>query len=1544
MGAVVQEVFGYLMRESGFVERTRSWLGRDPRRLAFQVALSRTYATFARHYPQWTAQLFDEHFLRGRAVPLLARCLEQGDPPDPAELTEAWADQLGLTGYVRERHLVTVTPVSAAFLGWLEKELRAQDEFRPLFEGRILDSIVESSAQTEHAVQQLRQDLQATLTRAAEYRTPAHQAQATSDNADATAVSRVFFGGDYATLEEFYLSPDEVFERVQVGDFVGRTWLEGDLDAFLGSNDRGAWLLVGEAGIGKTSFLAHLARERGYPHFFAEQAPGDSNLPRALQSIAAQLISRFRLEPYVGRNTLPHELNAYPDFVARLLRDAARKLGASERLVIVLDALDEAGVAPGGNVLGLPRQLPKGVYLVLSQRSEPVPLSVEPMPHRADLRAGEPDNQRDVASYLRSVVADPTVLAHVRARGYSADDFVHVLGEKSAGNWMYLRYVVDEIRRGRRSPLELSTLPQGLVGYYAEYWGRWRERSRWDSFYAPLLTTLAVALEPVSLEKLRRWSGVDVDDHALRRLLRERWSAFVQEVGGAESRYRPYHLSLREFLAGEQDPECFPPNVEGLLRELRERAEEAHRRISRELRRGDGGDASPLAEDFYAQRHLTTHLRLAGEREALFSLVEERDWYDAQSSRDPSAAAYLNDLAQAWEAAEAENAEAARLGRPAPLLGREMRYALATASLLSASHRIPPELLTALVDSGLWTPAQALVVARQTSERNEKAELLLNLALRLPEVDRMPVIREALDAAKETELEYWRPSMLAAVAHHLPEAERPPIMREALATAGHQEKWDAAFRNLAPYLSQDQLLEALDAARTIGWNKYRQANALKTLAGYLTGEASGEALFDALAAAEEVDEPGHRAMMLVDLASDLPEAVRDDVLNKALDAAQTAEDASGKATVLSELINHAPQMSAATLLEEAFEVARSIEHAVPRVSRTAALSAHLPSPEREEVLRESLEAARAIDEGRLQVSALRAVARHLPAEQRSEVVREAVEFAQALPPESHPSLELWSLASELSRTGLPQEALAAARSIREPKYRSEALTAAAQHLPDPVKKEVLREAFDAGRVVGDFVRLAEALSDLVDCLPEGEPLPLLGEDLETVREIEKEIDRAKALVYLAPGLPEDLTSEFLTLARNIDDASGRAPALVAVLPRLPESDRPDVWKEALDDARSIRQAHGRAETLAQMASRMPEAQCAAVMREALRVAQELPEAESQGFKSPRADALVSVARYLTGAERSSVLREALLCSRKIEADSLSQPWIRELLHEFPEDEVVVGMALGIARDVADNYWRAVALWTVAEHLTDGAKPEVLREALEAARAIDPEMYDPFGLQRPRALAALAEPLAAAGHPEAALAIARALDDVGEKAEAMAGTVPHLPEAERESVLREAHELALTLENDAERGKALAAMVPHLLRFGDSSALAEVLRTAPAMERRYGGPLQRLATTLSSQGFLKAALDVALTIERSGGVFSLKGRSGILMELAEPLARVARADLYPLWRDALHSLAAHYRAELAGDLSALSPVLLALGDEVAVLRLTDAILKSKRWWP
>jgi hypothetical protein len=170
------------------------------------------------------------------------------------------------------------------------------------------------------------------------------------------------FVGDYDRLRDAYISPQSVFDRVQLDRFIGRIWLTDEVDAFLRGQDRGYFILEAAAGLGKTAFLAHLVKERGYIHLFAEQVRGQEGVAPGLRSLAAQLIVAWDLQPFVADDVLPGDA-ARPDFLDRLLREAARTRDLhrpGEPIVLVVDGLDEAGTPPGQNVLGLPRVLPKG--------------------------------------------------------------------------------------------------------------------------------------------------------------------------------------------------------------------------------------------------------------------------------------------------------------------------------------------------------------------------------------------------------------------------------------------------------------------------------------------------------------------------------------------------------------------------------------------------------------------------------------------------------------------------------------------------------------------------------------------------------------------------------------------------------------------------------------------------------------------------------------------------------------------------------------------------------------------------------------------------------------------------------------------------------------------------------------------------------------------------------------------------------------------------------------------------------------------------------
>jgi hypothetical protein len=142
------------------------------------------------------------------------------------------------------------------------------------------------------------------------------------------------FVGDYERLRDAYIHPWPVFERVNLDRFVGREWLLAEVDAFLCDHDRGYFILEAEAGLGKTTFLAWLVRERGYIHHFTELAPGLDGVGRGLKSLAAQLVLAYQLGAYEAEGVLPGAA-ARPDYLYNLLKEVADQRRDGEKIVLV---------------------------------------------------------------------------------------------------------------------------------------------------------------------------------------------------------------------------------------------------------------------------------------------------------------------------------------------------------------------------------------------------------------------------------------------------------------------------------------------------------------------------------------------------------------------------------------------------------------------------------------------------------------------------------------------------------------------------------------------------------------------------------------------------------------------------------------------------------------------------------------------------------------------------------------------------------------------------------------------------------------------------------------------------------------------------------------------------------------------------------------------------------------------------------------------------------------------------------------------------------
>ncbi|RMF30351.1 MAG: hypothetical protein D6759_12120, partial [Chloroflexi bacterium] len=247
LSAVAEAVFGYLLQEAGLADRVRAVLGVDPERRAFQIALARAYAAFAKRYPDLTASLFDESFLKIEAAPILAQLLTRRGRPNPTELARRWAAHLGHPDPTTWPRLSEVTRAAAEFLDSLEAELTKQPALSPLWDARALEEIRANTAAIHRALEEA---FSQALAEARSVRITGPVSDTLIITGDHNKVYQVILQ-HYPALKDYVYDVDPIIQEV-TRRFVGRdfvfNWLEETFQ-----KHRCAYLrLVADAGLGKT--------------------------------------------------------------------------------------------------------------------------------------------------------------------------------------------------------------------------------------------------------------------------------------------------------------------------------------------------------------------------------------------------------------------------------------------------------------------------------------------------------------------------------------------------------------------------------------------------------------------------------------------------------------------------------------------------------------------------------------------------------------------------------------------------------------------------------------------------------------------------------------------------------------------------------------------------------------------------------------------------------------------------------------------------------------------------------------------------------------------------------------------------------------------------------------------------------------------------------------------------------------------------------------------------------------------------------------------
>jgi hypothetical protein len=349
-------------------------------------------------------------------------------------------------------------------------------------------------------------------------------------------------------LDEY---PEEFKPLIQekVRSFCGRQFVFDTLAQFINNNTKGYFTLVGEAGMGKSTIAAKYVRDYKYPCYFNIRAEGRNRPEQFLDSIRKQLIKHYQLQD-AEKADLP-----------TLLEKVSKTLSSGQRLVIVVDALDEVEQEPGDNLLYLPTALPERVYFLLTRR----PYTLERK--RLALSPGVPLEELDLRNYAHLSRDDVKEYIHlflhhdfeykdalrkwIQERNINDDEFNEKVADKSENNFMYLRYVLPNIARGVYKDLNLKQLPDGLQDYYQQHWVRMGMDDALKEMKVIILFLLVEIGTAIPCEMITKIA--DGDEYDVQSILDE-WVEYLKEQKVEEEIcYSIYHTSFLDFLNGKRD-------------------------------------------------------------------------------------------------------------------------------------------------------------------------------------------------------------------------------------------------------------------------------------------------------------------------------------------------------------------------------------------------------------------------------------------------------------------------------------------------------------------------------------------------------------------------------------------------------------------------------------------------------------------------------------------------------------------------------------------------------------------------------------------------------------------------------------------------------------------------------------------------------------------------------------------------------------------------------------------------------------------------------
>ena len=983
-----------------------------------------------------------------------------------------------------------------------------------------------------------------------------------------------------------------------------------------------------------------------------------------------------------------------------------------------------------------------------------------------------------------------------------------------------------------------------------------------------------------------------------------------------------------------------------------------HRQLAEAYLESWGGVGSGLPDigpgDDYGVAHLAHHLDMADRDDLLHQVLAaerptssgtmENTWF-AVHDRAGRTTQYLTDLDLAWRRAEEATNRSADAEERACNRALEMRYALAKSSITGIAAHIPPPLMAALVQHGVWSFADAWMYSATLPTPSARASALAALA-RLPDefgIDRGLLLAEARTAAEAVEEAGPRAWALARLIPCLLDGDRLALF--------------------------ETVMQAADEAPS----KSARAWILVRLAPHVPGLVSGRRtdIRTGLSVAELVD-----ALLLV--VPHIPE-LRDDLSA----AARRLHGLAGHQVRIVKAACLVPEPERARLIAGVHEsIAGMSERPTPTCSdysvgglvetllglhghgnmKANVLMALLPlvsEAERPTLAASAIAAVREIGP-KIRRETLAAVLPYIPDAERDLLVGEVL----------GPDPNIWTLCA-IARY-LPPQILAIAVdhafTLMTEFRRTQAFQALARWMPPALLNQALRSLSNSSLDTPED--RGHALAYLVNRIPPGQQ----GAALTVVAQVRDPDMRAALLLGVAPFVPTSLIQATLDAIPPEAGTYYRALVLTQLAMRCEGAQQARLLARAVEAALAPSDRQEPLRDLPSMAADPRQLWNVLLLRDALggkekeydlgdlarkappgtldRAVQDLREVTDQCYRSR---ALARLVTCTSGALRATLLKESLdaACASHYHVDGMRcdiSATLAEAARCVPEHE---------REELPTDYLKQMAARNranAAQPREDGFSTDEdaeMRQLIcvltylperKRKRAAGQAMRE---LRRPRherdqvrSLVALA-PFLAADHSAELVRLASALPENANRVDPLVTVARHAPAPERAAILTTA--LAAEGTHASLRpSRAPIKIAPYLPELHRLRVFQDALGRIAALDRgeARAKEIAALAPHLPAK-LLGDAADIVSMIRVP------KARTDARRALAEA-ANSAEPENWRFWRSALADAVAVGRSTVLS--LAVDACLAAGGDvprgetEPTATYLAEAILATLRWWP